>query len=168
LAHSGNARFIREQKKWVYYENGWHYADIFKLTEPVVRNIFREIADNSQVSQEQINWAKLSQSKAYQRTILEYASSFMAISLNDFDAHPKLINSRNGILNLDTKELIPHSQGELHLKQVNASYDTDAHCPRWIKFLYEIFEDADLVKYVHTALGYSMMGLTKEHLFFIW
>lgn len=164
--HNGNARFIREQKKWVYYENGWHYADIFKLTEPVVRNIFREIAEDPR--QDKVNWAKLSQSKAYQRTILEYASSFMGTSINAFDANPRLISCKNGVLNLETKELLAHSQDKLHLKQVNASYDPDANCPRWIQFLYQIFDsDVDLISYIHTALGYSIMGLTDEHLFFL-
>lgn len=164
--HDGNARYIREQKKWVYYDNGWHYADIFKLTEPVVRNIFREIAEDPK--QEKVNWAKLSQSKAYQRTILEYASSFMGISINFFDADPTLINCKNGVLNLETLELLPHAQDQLHLKQVNASYDAPASCDRWLSFLSDIFNgDTDLINYVHAALGYSIMGLSDEHLFFI-
>jgi putative DNA primase/helicase len=167
--HNGNAKFIREQKRWVYYDNGWHYADIFKLTEPVVRNIFKEIAESpGGPTQETINWAKVSQSKSYQRTILEYASSFMGFSINDFDANPKLINCKNGVLNLESKELSPHSQGQLHLKQVSANYDDKAQCPRWIQFLFEIFNnDTELMKYIHIALGYSIMGLTKEHLFFL-
>jgi putative DNA primase/helicase len=167
--HKEKARYIKEQKKWVYYTDGWHYADIFKLTEPVVRNLFMELSEQKErPTNEQITWAKNSQSKTCQRNMVEIAASFMGVSIDEFDADPRLINCRNGVLDLATKKILPHSPEQLHLRQVNASYNAKAYCPRWIQFLDEIFDkDQKLIDYVQLALGYSMLGLTTEHCFFL-
>lgn len=167
--HKENVRYIKEHKKWVYYNDGWHYADVFKLTEPVVRNIYREFSEQkTPPTTEQLNWAKSSQMKSAQRNLLDYASSFMSVSINEFDANPTLINCQNGILDLETKTLTPHSSNQLHLKRTNANYlPSDMDYKRWIQFLYEIFDgDIKLIEYIQVALGYSIMGLTKEHCLF--
>jgi putative DNA primase/helicase len=167
--HKENVRYIREQKKWLYYNDGWNYADVFKLTEPVVRNIYKEFSERKTPTKEQLAWAKSSQMKASQRNLLDYASSFMGVSINDFDANPTVINCRNGILDLETKVLSPNSPNQLHLKRTNANYlPSDRNCKRWMQTLNEIFEgDTELIEYIHVALGYSIMGLTKEHCFFL-
>src|SRR5258706_4215498 len=95
--YKDTVKYIKEQKKWLYYNDGWHYGDMFKLTVPVVRGIYNEVAscqDNTK-RKELGNWANNSQSLSYQRSMLTLASSFLGVSLDEFDADPRVINCKN-------------------------------------------------------------------------
>ena len=49
-----------------------------------------------------------------------------------------------------------------------APYDCHASCPRWIRFLWEIFAgDKELIRYIQRALGYSLTGLTIEQVWWL-
>jgi len=170
--HKDTVKYISEQKKWIIFKDktGWQFADLFRLTRPVVRNIYKEAAackdkeDRKKLSY----WAAGSESRTYQRNMADIAKDFMNVSINAFDADDYAINCKNGVLDLRTKKLKDHSTDDLHLKRTNANYKEDAQCPRWIDFLFQIFDsNVELLNYIHVALGYSIMGLTKEHCFFL-
>lgn len=51
-------------------------------------------------------------------------------------------------------------------------YDPDAKCPRWERFLQEVFDDygaekAAMVDFLQRAVGYALTGNTSEHVLFI-
>jgi putative DNA primase/helicase len=53
-------------------------------------------------------------------------------------------------------------------KSTSVEYDPMAECPRWIKFLDEIFLDnKELVDYIQMVVGYVLTGSQKEQCFFI-
>jgi putative DNA primase/helicase len=79
-----------------------------------------------------------------------------------------VINCRNGVVDLKTKHFYDHSPSQRHLHRANANYNPDATSPRWLQFLQQVFEgDQALIDAIQVYLGYSMMGLTTEHLFFL-
>jgi putative DNA primase/helicase len=164
-------RHIPEINRWVYWDRqGWHYANIFKLTKPVALNIYKEPAECPDVGNriELAQWAKKSESKHIQRFMLDLAAPHMETCIEEFDANPKVINCKNCIVDLETKELLPHSPTQLHLKRANAYYFPQETCPKWIKFLDEIFGgNRELIEWIKVAAGYSMLGLTTEHCFFL-
>jgi len=63
----------------------------------------------------------------------------MSVRSDDFDADPYLLNCQNGVVQLKTGKLIPHSPDLLLTKICNTHYDSSAKCPEWIKFLNTIF-----------------------------
>jgi putative DNA primase/helicase len=164
-------RYIPELKRWVRWTtHGWHSANGIKLAKPVVRDIYKEAhkCPDSNRRVELGQWAKKSESKAVQRFMVDLASVHMETSLDAFDCAAHLVNCRNGVVNLKTKELIPHAPQQLHLKQVNADYLPEETCHRWRQFLAEIFDgDRELIDWIQVAIGYSLMGLTTEHCFFL-
>lgn len=168
--YGNKAIYLREKGKWVFWsEQGWRYADIFQLTKPVVRGIGKEASEHKddRTRIELLNWAKYSESKSCQRNMVDLAVNEMSVPLSQFDAKPKVINCKNGIVDLTTKKFTTHSPDQLHLNSVSASYDPTANCPRWMKFLEEIFTDKQLIEWMQVAAGYSIMGLTTEHCFFL-
>jgi putative DNA primase/helicase len=53
------------------------------------------------------------------------------------------VNVRNGILNVETQELREHDPAFLSPVQIPVSYDAEARCPAWERFISEVFpEDA--------------------------
>ena len=57
----------------------------------------------------------------------------------EFD--PMLLNLRNGMLDVETREMVPHAPKFNSRVQLPVKYLEDATCPRWIEFLAEIFAD---------------------------
>ncbi|MEN6640952.1 MAG: phage/plasmid primase, P4 family [Armatimonadia bacterium] len=53
----------------------------------------------------------------------------------------KVINCTNGLLDLHTGELSPHSPEHLSPVQIPVAYDPEASCPAWIRFVHQTFPE---------------------------
>lgn len=84
----------------------------------------------------------------------------------DFDQHPHLLACGNGIINLETGELIPYTEEtkDLYLmRRISTDYVPDATCPRWERFVDEIFRGHEgLPGYMQRLIGYGITGHTTE------
>ena len=102
----------------------------------------------------------------------------LAIEGHEWDVDPYLLACPNGVIDLRTGELRQGRQRE-YIKTVCPTEfkgtdigcpkkGTDAPCPAWEEFLFQIFdEDQELISYVKRLLGYSMLGLSTQHEFYI-
>jgi putative DNA primase/helicase len=73
----------------------------------------------------------------------------------------------NGVIDLKTGKLRPGKPTDQITLHSNIAFDPDAKCPRWEKFLIEIFGgDPELISYIQRAIGYSLTGETSEQCFF--
>jgi putative DNA primase/helicase len=80
-----------------------------------------------------------------------------------WDASQWLLNVANGTLDLQSGELHRHDRLEHLTKCTGVTYDPDALCPTWERFLLKIFDnDLSLCDYIQRAVGYSMTGTTGE------
>lgn len=85
-----------------------------------------------------------------------------------FDADQWLLNVNNGTIDLRTGQLHPHDRQQLLTKLVPIDYLSDATCPRFQRFLDEIFDgDAETIDFVQRAFGYSLSGSTREQVFLV-
>lgn len=55
-----------------------------------------------------------------------------------FDTNKELLNFPNGMFNIETGEMLPHSREHYSSIQMSYAYDKNAMCPRWTEFLEEI------------------------------
>jgi putative DNA primase/helicase len=89
----------------------------------------------------------------------------------ELDLPPMLLNCRNGVVDLTTGNLIQHSnsQGHFLTKMAPIVYDPRAKCPRWQKFLGEVFAgDAEMVSYIQRCIGYGITGhVTGKAMWFL-
>lgn len=81
------------------------------------------------------------------------------------DAATKLLNVRNGTLDLDTFTVGNHNPADLITKVANAEYDPSAKAPCWDDFLEMVLPDGETRRYVQKAAGYSLLGSYSEYLF---
>lgn len=112
--------------------------------------------------------------KAEAKTRLDAAISIaetdrdLVHDVNELDQDPDLLGVKNGIVDLRTGRLIEADPAYLITKRNDIDYIPDAPCPRWERFLREVFADnTGLIDYFHRAVGYSLTGLTHEHCFWI-
>lgn len=114
--------------------------------------------------------------KSLRTEILEYLRIIEDVKITELD--PNLINFKNGIYNIDTNTLKPHSPESFTLDQINAKYLNDEELDKMIKdnkhihiqkfFLDVCCEDTKRVNGIMEFIGYCMLyfaGL-KKCLFF--
>jgi putative DNA primase/helicase len=106
------------------------------------------------------------------QSMVQLAASDTAVAarFEDFDRHGWLLNVRNGVLDLTTGQLRPHDP-ELNITQlVNIEFHPEAQCPRWLRFLEEMFlGDAEMLSFIQKSVGYTLTGeVTEQRLFFLY
>lgn len=91
----------------------------------------------------------------------------IAVSVDEIDAQPYLLNCQNGTLDLRTGELRDYRRTDLITKITPTSYDSNARDERWELFVKQIMPDDEVRRYVQKALGYSLLGTGVEGGFFL-
>jgi putative DNA primase/helicase len=130
-----------------------------------------------------LKWALRSESADRLAGLLKQARSErgIAITPEQLDANPWLLNCANGTVDLQTGTLHPHRREDLCTKRLAVAYDPQARCPQWEAFLWRIMggpkpdeaggdealnERAEraqrLIDYLQRATGYSLTGVIRE------
>lgn len=92
----------------------------------------------------------------------------IAVRAVDFDTNPHLLSFRNGTVDLRTGNMREHRPEDMITRYVDADYDPSAECPRWQRFLREIFPDRpELAEYMQRLVGYGITGETSEQCFVV-
>lgn len=141
-----------------------------RCAQETAKAIFNELAHlaNRDDLKSRAKWAISSGYTARLTAMLSVAESHVAITVDDVDQDPWLFNCANGTLDLRTRELRPHNPEDLITKLCPVTYDPAAAAPSWATFLEEIFAgDLDLIGFVQRGFGYSLTGITREHVLFI-
>jgi len=160
-------------KKWLIYNNtGWRNntdGSIERLALATINSIVKE-GHEIYSKTELKNHTKRSRKAAHIMNMLLVASWDEAVQIrgNDADDNPMLIGTLNGVVDLETGEIIQNSKEHFITKRVNASFDKEAKCPIWDKFLNRITgEDQDMIEYLNLLTSYLLTGKTNEHKLFI-
>lgn len=168
-------------KAWLFYDDRrWKLdaqADVERIGKTLIREIHREAlqqqakaieAGDADGAQKFLRFALQCQSTEGLNGMLKLAQSDVAREVETFDADPWTLNVENGLLNLKTFQLEPHSPKHYAARLAPVAYDPDAKCPLWLEFLGVIFKNNEaIIKYVQKSAGYSLTGDTSEHCLFI-
>jgi len=178
--HGQRVRYVHKWGRWLIYDGRHWAADdnglIEQLATQTTRSIYEEAAAAAQAGNEQraadlSKWARASANLSRRRAMLETAKSdpAVAIRFTELDKSPMLLNVQNGVINLETMELLPHDPALLITHCLPVVYDPVATCPRWERFLARILPDEATRHFVQKAVGYSLSGLIVEQcLFFLY
>jgi putative DNA primase/helicase len=93
---------------------------------------------------------------------LRLAKADLAVSAEELDTDPMLLNVENGTVDLRTGSLRPHLPEDLITKLAPVEFDPVAEASRFMKFLKQTLVDAKLIAFVQRFLGYSLTGSTKQ------
>lgn len=179
----GNARrFIRQHGRDLRYVHAWNAwlcwdgtrwqvdrtQDVVRRAKATVRTIYLEAAAEADHDQRArlAKHAAASEAAARVAAMVSLAQSEpeVAITPEQLDVDPWVLNVQNGTLDLRTGELRPHRREDLLTKLAGVAYDAAARCPRFEEFLLEVLHgDVPLALYVQRALGYTLIGEPLEH-----
>jgi putative DNA primase/helicase len=169
-----SVRFVPEWDQWLVFENDrWNINGGRAAAHRLAREICQEshayaltLSDNSQRQAALRNAAAWADVRIVRDMLLSAQNDCRVIvKPSELDADPWLVGACNGVVDLRTGDLFEHSREHLVTKFVGADFDPDATCPRWEKFMEEIFPDQALRNFVRKAAGYSLSGHTTEHFF---
>jgi P4 family phage/plasmid primase-like protien len=113
-----------------------------------------------------LEWAASSQSapRVAAMATLARSVSGVAISHEQLDADPWLLNVRSGTIDLRTGEQRAHRRDDLNTKLASVDYDPNARAPTWEAFLRRAMAgDHELVAYLQRLIGYALTGSVQEH-----
>lgn len=99
-------------------------------------------------------------------TMLKGVASVIILS-TDLDNHPQLLNAQNGVIDLETGKLYPHTPSLYLTQQVAAAYRPNYRNPDVDKFLRDILPDDDTRAAWLRWLGYCLTGSVAEEVAFL-
>jgi putative DNA primase/helicase len=89
-------------------------------------------------------------------------------TIEQYDSDVLLAATQNGTLDLRDGSFRESRPEDFLTRQLRATFDSNACCPRWEQFLNEIFGgDEELISYIQRAFGYSLTGNTSEQVIFL-
>lgn len=178
-----NVLYSYGNRCWYYWNNKYWTEDtlgkIYEMADFVANNILKEPVYVSDPNDEKLveearknltKHAKYTRNVKGKKNMVEDVQHHVSIEQNLFDSYGNLFNTHNGYIDLNTRTLMDHETGKnkYFTRISNAEYNPNATCPRWEKFLNEIFqEDAALIDYFQRAVGYSLSNDTTEQVMFI-
>ena len=172
--HGDKLRFVKGWGWLVWNGKYWEVSDkrAERAAKDIPARIYLECAELPEGSDRTTlaKWAFVSESAARIAATLTLAKSEIEVSaqVSDLDQNPWLLNLENGTLDLKTGRLLPHSPDNLITKFAGVSYDQEATCPHWLKFLDEIMlGKAHLVAFLQRVVGYSLTADTSEQKFWM-
>ena len=174
--HSKNLRYIPQLKRWLIWNGQYWQVDeqnaYMLFAEDTLRSIYSQAgattkqADRKGMAKFAISCENVRRIKA----MLEIASSRPGtpIKITDLDKDPMKFTVANGTIQLTTGKLEPHDRDDMISRQSEITYDANATCPEWMKFIDNIMgHNQNLVSFLQRAIGYSLTGLTTEQALFI-
>lgn len=168
-----NFRFCHSFRSWFFFDGcRWIRDEKQEVVEFGKETVIRiqdeaglmEFGDGQERG---FKWAAASQSSTKIAAMLNLAKSTIAITPDEFDTDPYLLNFPNGTLNLkDFSFRLPTREDRI-TKVCGCIYDPAAKAPKWEKFLDRIMGgNQNLIAFLQRAAGYSLTGNTGERAFF--
>jgi putative DNA primase/helicase len=145
---------------------------VVRLAKDTVTAIYSEALQIPNQSQRDalIKHALRSQAEARLNAMVSLAESEkeVVLSAKMLDADAWLLGVQNGVIDLQRGEFRPGRREDFITKQAGVSYDFNARCPEWLKFLDTVTGgDRELQAYVQRVIGYTLTGSVREEVMFV-
>lgn len=174
--YENDTRYCPEFKCWYTYDGGRWVRDVDSLlVSEKIKEFARlmalycgEIADEEK-RKEYAKFISKMGDRRFRDRLMKDAKSVKPIPAVMFDSDPNLINCVNGTYDLETMTFRKHDWHDYLTMRTNLEFTVqEVHCERWERFIDEItMGDKDKADFLQRALGYSLLGVSKEECMFI-
>lgn len=173
--YEGLIHYNVDNKIWMFWNGEYWQPDTFGTTktyvEIVTEQMRNEVLDepNDSVRKKMIsNINRISNTHGKEATLKESQHlPNIPITNEMFNVERDVINTKSGIVNLKTGEVVPHDRVRKLSKFINVEVSNKTPTT-WLKFLNETYADnPDLVGYVQRLAGYWLTGYTSEQSLYI-
>ena len=176
--------YDHSEKQWYIWNNKYWEKDgldsiVLRVANQVASQYYFLLAkkkreglpDDSPLSKGLYQRATALRYKSRIKNVLTLAQSMPGLGIlgDEWDHHPMLLGVKNGVLDLTTGEM-NGSKPTDYVRTVSTCEwkGIDEPCPRFEKFLLEIFDsNVELIAFIQRLLGYAITGHTSEHIFVV-
>lgn len=173
--YGDDLRYCGPFGQWLVWDGKRFAVDqteaVVRRAKQSIRAMYTEAADiterNPRVAL--IGHAKRSEAFGRIKAMVSLAQSepTVAITPDQIDCDPWLLNVQNGTIDLHTGKLRAHNRADLITKLAPVQFIEGATCPTWDQFLEKVLPSADVRLFVQRAFGYSLTGITTERIVLI-
>lgn len=158
LEYEDQIRFVPERRDWIVKDGSLWEVDGARAVEALIREFLdRQTAADSR-------WRGSISVVRSVKAFLETEAS-LHVSVADLDADEELLGTATGIYNLKRQKPVRRPKAGTYItKRTTVDPDEEAECPRWRKFLNQVFKkDKEKIAYFQRFCGYLLTGSIKEH-----
>ena len=153
------ADYLIKQNDLLYSIDGFYYY--------YLDGVYRQISDTEikrTLMMQMNNVAPDMWKPAYERLYME-SLKYKVFYGGPMNAEKAYVNLKNGMLHLNTRNLVSHSQEYHSTVQLPFSYDPKATCPLFQQFLHDVFEnDEERIRLAQEWLGYLLTCETRAQM----
>lgn len=171
----GRAVYCPQLRRWFTFGRRWQ-RDGSKQIHTMASNLSRHALREASAVQEDNARAEavkralcLGNRKTIENAIaLAQTIPKVIVHVGQLDTDPWLIGVENGTLNLQTGQLVQTSVEAFVTRGLGTAFDPRATCPTWEGFIERVTRGHDgLAEFIQRSVGYSLTGLTVEHVFWV-
>ncbi len=162
IEHARTWKYVPAWGAWMYWDGRKWSRDETGAVRERARQVCRKAAQQS----DRPGDARPIESEKTMSACLRIAACDprIATCTADWDAHPMLLNTPTGVVDLETGEILAHDPGLLISQMTSASLGNNRM--RWDAFLNEITaNDPELTTYMARLAGYCLTGSTSAQVF---
>ncbi|MCA1623851.1 MAG: phage/plasmid primase, P4 family [Acidobacteria bacterium] len=178
IEHGENYRYNKTNKSWYFWDEVVWKEDktdgINTAILSTIRNRQRVIStyftDEFDKKARVFNYLVKCEDVRNRKNIKQAAEWLpeFATTIDQYDSDIHLAATENGTLDLKDCSFRDSKQEDYLTKQLGTSFIESADCPRWKKFLDEVFNgDEELIDFMQRVIGYSLTGEILEQKIFI-
>ena len=163
-------RYCKTFDAWYIWNGSFWERDetcrMLALAKRVARTIHIEASATTDDRREKVGkWALTSGMLSRLKAMIACAAPAVAVTPDEFDARPELLNCKNGTLELDTLTFREARREDLLTKCCGVDYDPAAECPTWLAHLDLVFGgDAAYIRGFQELCGYSLLQYNPEQI----
>ena len=155
-------KYVADWNRWMLWDGKVWKRDNTLRVYDLIRRTIRAIGPESTDDRVRAKLAAASTVAAIEK--LARSDRRHALTADNWDANPWLLNTPAGIVNLETGEIGPHDPAQLMTKCTAAAAGHVEKCPQWRLFLDRVTGNDPLLEaYLKRCAGYWLTGLTTEH-----
>ena len=153
--------YVFDQGFWQKDDNNYP----LKKAAEVNKLILNEITDDYENNRYLDKHYQKSKNISHQNNMVSQLLPLVSKSNKDIDSTDtyKLVNFKNGVLNVDTLNFSDHDSKNYITMQVPYDYDENAQCPKWHYFLDRITTKKPIKEDIQKLFGQCLISETFEH-----
>ncbi len=167
--YSGELRYVPEWDRWLAWDGTRWAPDrsnrALELACEIPRLVLAEAVEAAgQARTDLTRWALASEAASRITAALNLAKADrrVVVTPERLDAHPDLLNTPAGTVDLRTGEVHGHDPDQLHTKRTGVPLGRGRPPRRWLAFLERVLPDPDVRAFVQRAAGYSATASVAE------
>jgi len=164
MAHDQNKMLFTLGRGWmVWTETHWK-PDEAQIKRVITESLLGRMVEAVKRQNDRLVKSTVPSAKHVKDTLF-LLQAFRTIDDDEFTQVPHHLNFRNGLVDLQTGEMIPHHSKQRQTYCLDIDYEPGAESDLWEQCITQwIGSDVNLRSYLHRLLGYIITGETSEEI----